>query len=407
MAVDEILARLGPTDPPPTLTELGGEDAALAAVGHLNADLVPRLIEVVRHNWLSDGDHVRLALGLAQRLPDVAAPLAAASCMDALVAVAAVRQDRALTRTVMDSLLTLVGAHAEDAEHALVASYAIRAATDLALLDVGVSAHPVLAAVEAVEDVPVEMAPGLARAVGRLMEHFDDDFLVRVLEDRVLAHDDAASDALVELGLAALRRAFDAAEEDTARASLVRAAELLDRAAAHDEARPDARAFAAAARAVVAFADDPGAMSMALDQLEAARAELDRYATNDNAEYRGAGPLRSVAGWHVLAATLRNVHAHIVAPDALHLRPAVEALVDAYSGMRLAVLDDERLGLRAFISPAVERSVSASDVLSAGAAQYAEEEDSPVAARQLVGEVVRPKVPMSLRPARRRLPRRP
>lgn len=405
MAVDEVLARLGPTDPPPTLEELGGEDAAVAAVPVLDPDLVPRLIEALMHHREPANAPLRLASELAQRLPDVEAPIAAASSMDALVAFAAVGQEADLSRTLMKSLLTVVETQALDDRHAVRASYAIRAATDLALLKVGVTVHGVLATIENLDEVRPEMAPGMARAVGRLWEHHEAGFLQQVLEERVLPHEEAAADALLELGLEALRRAFNAVDSDSARAGLERAVELFDRAKAQEEDRPDARAFAAAARAVLAFDVDAAAMTEALGELELARGELDRYSAQHGDGYRGAAPLRSVAAWHVLAATLRGLRAHVDRPNALHLRPAVEAMVDAYAGMRLAVLDDERLGLQAFIAPLIERAVSGSGVLAEGVKQYAEE--GAAGATDLAAEVVLPKAGTTPTLIRRRRRRRP
>jgi hypothetical protein len=94
----------------------------------------------------------------------------------------------------------------------------------------------------------------------------------------------------------------------------------------------------------------------------------------------------------VLAAALRGLRAHLERPDLLNLRPAIEALSDAYTGMRLGVLHDELHGFIGFIRPLVRDRVVASASLKEAVGQYASEEGAPAGARELAAEVVRPKV---------------
>jgi hypothetical protein len=142
---------------------------------------------------------------------------------------------------------------------------------------------------------------------------------------------------------------------------------------------------------VLAFGSGSDDLTAALDELTAARADLDRYEVSVGGDFRGATPLRSIAGWHILAATLRNLRANLYKPDVLHLRPAVEALASAYEGMRLAVLDDERLGLQAFIQPVISTTVAQHSALADGVSQLADDPGASSTAKELAGEVVRPK----------------
>lgn len=400
--VEDALRALGPADVTPTVEELGGVDRVLTAAAELDSDLLPRLVESLG-SWPEAPEHPALIAAVVERLPDVEGSLEAAGCIDAVLALTVASQDSDVARALMARLLLLVDGGLQSDVLALRAGYAIRAAADLALLDVGVTAHGVLAALENLPDVRPEMASSVARATGRLWEHHDEPFLRRVLEERVLPHDEAAGDGLVELGLDSLRVAFDAAEGEAALEALQRAQELFERARAQDEDRPDARAFAAACRAVEAFTADGAAMSAALDELAEARSELERYSVQEPTGFRGATPLRSVADWHVLAGTLRGLSAHLERPDILNLRPAIEALGDAYNGMRLGVLQDERHGLIGFIRPLVRDRVEMSAALKEGVAQYATEEGAPAGATELAAEVVRPKVaPTPETPRRRR-----
>jgi hypothetical protein len=59
--------------------------------------------------------------------------------------------------------------------------------------------------------------------------------------------------------------------------------------------------------------------------------------------------------------------------------------------MRLAVLDDERLGLQAFIQPVISTTVAQQPALADGVSQLADEPGASSAAKELAGEVVRPK----------------
>lgn len=390
MGVEEMLREVGPADEPPTIERLGGVDPVLTAVPHLSPECLPRLVEAAATWPEASGDH-RLTAALVERLDELESPLDAATCIDALLTLVVAGHNDDVARALMAKLLVVVDSGGDSEARALRAGYAIRAAVDLALLDAGVSAHGVLAALENLPDVRVEMASGVARAAGRLWEHHDEPFLRRVLKERVLPHEDAAGDGLVELGLDSLRAAFDAADVRAALEAIRRAEELFERARAHDEDRPDARAFAAACRAVAAFGADEPAMSAALGELADARMELDRYTSEEVTGFRGATPLRSVADWHVLAATLRGLRAHLERPDILNLRPAIEALSDAYTGMRLGVLEDQLYGLTGFIRPLIRDRVAGSASLKDAVTQYAAEEGSSTGARELAGEVVRPK----------------
>jgi hypothetical protein len=407
MTVDDALREIRPTDPAPTVEDLGGLDAVAAAVPRLEPEVLPRLVEAVAM-WPEATGHPELTRSMVDRLPEVLPPLDSAGCVDAPLDLVVATDDEELARSFMTTLLGLLDGAADSPSLALRAGYAIRAAVDLALIDVGVSAYAVLAALENLPDVRPEMAPGVARAAGRLWEHHDAPFLQRVLEERVLPHEDAAGDGLVELGLDRLRFAFDAPDADSTLDALVTAEQFFDQAREHDENRPDARAFAAACRAVTAFTRDIGDMAAALDELVEARAELERYTRDESAGFKGAVPLRSIADWQVLVATLRALRDHLERPDVLHLRPAVEALADAYFGMRLGVLEDSRRGLIGFIRPLVRAQVETSVPLTEAMEQLATEEDSPLGARELVGEVVRPKATRCLSaPPRRRARRLP
>lgn len=392
MGIADVLLALGPTDEVPTLGRLGGEAAVHEELPSLPAEVIPDLIVAVASDLDSVGDPDVLGADLAARLgSDVAGPLSFARGADSLLRIAVARASGALALAVMDAFLAVADESADDGAGALRRGHAIRAAVDLGLLEVGASVHAPLSAIERLSDIPAEMAPSLSRAVGRLSEHTDAAFLTELLETELMRHEDAAADSLLELSLAAMRSAFSAPNSERTEADLRRSIELLERARLHDADRPDARAFLSAAQAVVAFAGEPEALLPALGELSAAQRELEMYSISRQDEFRGAEPLRSSSAWLVLASELAAVRHHLDHPDLLSLSPGMRALAKAYSGVRLAVLGDERLGFTKFIQPVIREGVEASPGLPEALGHLARADDAPPLTKELATAVMRPK----------------
>jgi hypothetical protein len=392
MGVVDLLASLGPADPDPTLRELGGPAAVREELPELPAHVIPDVITAMAADLDSLGDVDDLFLAISMRLgSDVLGPLSFARGADSLLRIAAARSDARLSRALMDAFLEVVRTGQEDGPGALRRGHAIRAAVDLSLLDVGAEIFAPLAVIERIEKVPSEMALALTRAVGRLSEHSESEFLGRLLEDELAGHDDAAADALVELSLISMRGAFAAPDASGAEAGLRRAVAHLDRARRYDGNRPDARAYLGAARAVLAFSEDPGALANIIADLLAAQRELAMYEGPDGDEFRGARPLRNSAAWLVLASELMAIRGHLDDPDLLDLRPGLEALAKAYGGVRLAVLGDELSGFTKFIRPVIAGGIAVQPGLPQAVAQLAGRSDAPPPTRDLAEAVMRPK----------------
>jgi hypothetical protein len=408
MGVVDVLRRLGPTDELPSLDRLGGEDVVREELPGLPAEVIPDLIAVVASDSYSVDDLDALGADLAGRLSsEVSGPLSFARGADSLLRIAVARPSGRLALVVMDAFLMVATESTGGGAGALRRGHAIRAAVDLGLLEVGASVHAPLSAIERMTDIPAEMAPALSRAVGRLSEHSDSGFLTELLETDLVRHEGAAADALLELALGAMRAAFSAPDPKSTEADLRRAIELLDRACRHDSDRPDARAFQAAARAVIAFAEDPEALSTVLDELLAAHRELEMYSVGRQDQFRGAEPLRNSAAWLVLASELAALRNHLDHPDLLNLAPGVRELASAYSGVRLAVLEDERLGFTKFIQPVIQAGVEVQPGLPEALGQLAGVDDSPALTEELAGAVMRPKArSRQTCRGRSRLPRR-
>jgi hypothetical protein len=392
MGVVDLLVNLGPADPDPTLRDLGGARAVQEELPEIAAHLVPDVIAAMAADLDSLEDVDELFLATSVRLgSDVLGPLSFARGADSLLRIAVARSNTRLTRALMDVFLEVVRTMQEDGPGALRRGHAIRAAVDLALLDVGASIHAPLATIERIDYVPTEMAPALTRAVGRLSEHSESEQLVRLLEDELAGHDNAAADALVELSLISMRAAFAAPDASGAEAGLHRAVVLLDRARRYDGDRPDARAYLGAARAVLAFSEDPSVLGDMLEDLLAAQRQLAMYSGLDAHEFRGAQPLRSSAAWLVLASELKAIRGHLDNPDLLDLRPGLEALAKAYGGVRLAVLGDERLGFTKFIRPVIVSRIEVQPGLPEAVQQLAARPDAPPGTQDLAEAMMRPK----------------
>jgi hypothetical protein len=92
-------------------------------------------------------DPEALGSALVARLPEIDAPLSFADSADSLLRVTVVAGRAELAASLMDALLEVTRDN-DGPKRGLRAGYAVRAAVDLGLLDAGVSAHAVLAAIE-------------------------------------------------------------------------------------------------------------------------------------------------------------------------------------------------------------------------------------------------------------------
>ncbi len=412
MSVADVLGGLSSVDPPPSVAELGGEQAIISELADLDEALLASLAETLRGGWTDVSAKAEIVIALAGRVEDVRGALSFASIVDALTVLVVHLEDADIGRQVSDALLAVVATPSTenaDDETALRAGHALRAATDVVLLLPAAGEYQLLAALDRMAGVPEPMAPALARAAGRLWDRRDEDLLRRLLEEAALPHQGAACDASVELGLARLRRAMRTDDPQEARTALGEAVEWMQRARHADEDRPDARAFQAAAEAVLAFADETTAQVLDdhLEALAEARKELDVYRDRLREAFGPVRPLASIAGWHVLAGDLRGLRAQLAAPNLLEgLRPALRALADAYYGMRLAVLDVTELGLQAFIRPVLVEAVRTDAALARGLEQFLTDDDATEKAKEAAGELVRessdavPKGPAIREPAR-------
>ncbi len=384
MSVEGRLRALTALDDTPSLADLGGEEQLVATLEGLPEDLISRAADVVWQSWTQITDHRAALAALASRLPAVTAALEYADVADGLVAGVALLGDDLLATIVARALVAALEAGAL-AERPLHGGHAVRAAADMAAVS-SIASHITLAALSTVTCIPALAGVPFARAIGRLLDLGDEPWLRTMLRNRVLPLPGAAADATIELALAHLRDAFSYGDPAAATAALNAAAELFEEAARADEDRADATGFAAATRCALAFADqDAAAMEGWAAELNRSRIALMAWSPGDD------GPSRAEAAagaWTLLTSDLLALRRHLDAPDTLRLINAVEVIADAYYGVRLRVLDDERLGLRAFLRPVVIEKLRENGQLREGLVRLAEEDDATAERRTAASRLV-------------------
>jgi hypothetical protein len=386
VTVEERLRALTAVDDAPEMAELGGEPEFVAAVVALPEDLISRAADAVWQAWPEIGDHRAMLAALTSRLPDVTAALEYADVADGLVAGVTALDDDPSAVAVAAALARALAPDALD-ERPLHGGHAVRAAADLASVS-SVSSHTTLAALSMLTAIPDPAGAPFARAIGRFLDLGDEPWLRTMLRDRVLPLASAAADATIELAHTALRDAFADGDPVSATNALTTAAELFEEAARADEDRPDAVGFAAATRCALAFAEhDVESMDRWAAELNASRIALMAWSPPDD------GPSRAEAAagaWVLLTGDLLALRRHLDAPDTLRLLNAVEVIADAYYGVRLRVLTNERLGLQAFLRPLVIEKLRGSGQLRDGLTRLAEEDEATAerraAATQLLSE---------------------
>ena len=362
----ERLAALRAAEPVPAWDDLveGSGDVG-AAIADLPTELLASLSEALVGSWDAiDGQHRSVALQSALgRLSDLEDPLAFATVVDRLTPAAVAAGDEApeqLQQICAALVRARIEAHPEGQPSPADtrARFALGVWTDLVCAEVA-SPYRLLADLDELQArMPADLASPAARAAGRVADYRDDDVLEAVMR-AALAVDDAVADASIELGHHNMRSAARAGTPEDAVALLRAASELYVDAAAHEEMRPDATAYAAAIEEpTLAFlaGADAEALAVPADRMVWAAREM-RAHLDDDAPSRAMDPL---AAWLTLAARLRGAAESITGQGLLHLRPALLSLLDLYADSRLRILGSAQTSpdLQIVIGPRIEHWVS-------------------------------------------------
>ncbi|WP_406278768.1 hypothetical protein OHT93_37885 [Streptomyces sp. NBC_00191] len=353
----------------PRLEDLGGADAVVAeADTWASGPQVPYLLTALAHGLDTLPDDQARPL-LAAATSGLRHPHSAWVLADALDVVCT-RPDLAArlgTRTLRDLAALAEDALSGESDPGL-AQPAIAGLLRLAVA--GGTPHRLLTLLT--EITGTESADALERLpvlIGIARDHFaDTDRLLDVLsalENQPDLAPATRADASFELALADERTALEAGDRTTAdeqlRRALMRFAEI-DR---NHEARLDARAHAAAIKAVLAFADlekNPTGADKARQQLTEASDQLDATAAHLAAwtgrmhqlDWLSARGLTQSA-WSRLVTTLNTAQTHLDQPSWYNPAGALNDLLSIYVASRsIHIPAPDAPGLNALISPTLE-----------------------------------------------------
>ncbi|MFM9812910.1 hypothetical protein ACKI16_30915 [Streptomyces scabiei] len=356
------------------LTELAADGQAItfAAIG-LTPDTVasqagdvaagpfaPYLAEAVADAYnRSDAQWQPAASAFPQGLATQPSVLHLTASMDALLhsPAAAKSLGKPLTTALLDDLL----GHIERAP--LLAAARLEGAVRLAVAD-AVTPFKVWQALEDVpSDGPEDFLERLPRLLGLTLDRWaDEDTItdtVRALLQQ-LVHDEAADvDAMFELGCDLLRRALSSQDMGTITTHLVQARKQFETAAQAEEARDDARTYAAVCDALLAFGrHDAAAIDRAADQIANALDQREAWLHRTH-QPTWLQPRRSAEiAWHRLILQLRAAATALQEDAWMDAWQALDTVLSAYSAARTVcpLANDTSQGLALLVQPAIEDS---------------------------------------------------
>ena len=371
MTLAARLARVGITDPPPSIAELGGPARFVAAMPDLEEEFVHLASEALWDSW-SDVENKPEALqALMGRATDVAGDIEVAEISEAAVH-AALSAGRQCVSVVADVLLSWLEEPLVE-ERPLRAGFAVRQAALLASDPATPTRARLLTLLSNIEDVPESAAVSFVRACGTLAEAGTDPWLVDKIES-LGSREAAASQAAIERGYAYLRQGFGAEDEHEALQAISSAGALFESAAIADEERSDAVALHAAAEGILAFSRGEAAqMGRWLDIGVEAERDLAHgtWGTRAQRSHLAAG------AWIVLLSDLQALRQHLDSTQVLYVGDAIRALARAYGGVRLVTVEDARFGLDAIVNPQVLNVLHERPYLREAAGELAAEHDDP------------------------------
>ncbi|TLS45648.1 hypothetical protein FE633_12785 [Streptomyces montanus] len=343
-----------------TFTAIGltPDTVASQAIDVAASPFAPYLAEAVADAYnRSDTQWQPAATAFPQGLASQPSVLHLTASLDALLhsPAAAKALGKSLTTALLDGLL----AHIERAP--LLAAARLEGAVRLAVAD-AVTPFKVWQALEDVpSDGPEDFLERLPRLLGLTLDRWaDEDTIadtVRALLQQ-LTHDEAADvDAMFELGCDLLRRALSSQDMGSVTTHLVQARKQFETAAHAEEARDDARTFAAVCDAILAFGrNDAAAIVRAADQiadaLDQREAWLHRTHQPDWLQPRRSAEI----AWHHLILQLRAAATALQEDAWMHAWQALDTVLSAYNAARTVcpVAGDTSHGLAHLVQPAIE-----------------------------------------------------
>ncbi|MFD7978750.1 hypothetical protein [Streptomyces sp. NPDC059071] len=356
----------------PALADLGGAAAVLREADVIaRGPQLPYLLQALAQDLptMSGPDRTSLASVAVRGLSEPYAAWVVSEALDVLCA------SPVLLEELGRQAARILAGHAEDALSGRIGpAFAQPAVAGLLRLCVAGQSSPhrlLLLLTEITGQEPAEALERLPVLIGIAHDHFPDDGLLdalSVLDNHPGLGAAARGDAGFEIAVGELRRALEAADraeaETAMRQALFRFTEL-DRT---QEARLDARAYAAALDCVLAFAE-PSAGSAAAPsrpEVEAGAARLERAVAQLGAwrgrmhelEWLSARGLAQSA-WSKLVDGLRTAAVHLDQPSWYSPAAAMGDLLEVYQASRavhtrMTGSASEGHGLALLVPPAVE-----------------------------------------------------
>ncbi|MFE1836516.1 hypothetical protein [Streptomyces sviceus] len=338
--------------PPEAVTN---EASAVAA-----GPFAPYLAEAVADAYnRSDAQWQSVATAFPQGLAAQPSVLHLSATMDALLHSPAAA--KALGKSLTAALLSDLLASIEQAP--LLAAARLEGAVRLAVAD-AVTPFKVWQAIEDVpSDGPEDFIERLPRLLGLTLDRWADEDTIadtaRTLLQQ-LTHDEAADvDAMFELGCDLLRRALSSHDLGTITSHLVLARKQFETAAQAEEARDDARIYAAVCDAILAFGrHDAATITRAADELADALDQREAWLHRAH-QSTWLRPRRSAeVAWQRLILQLRAAATTLQEDAWMDAWQALDTVLSAYSAARTVcpLTGDASQGLALLVQPAIEDS---------------------------------------------------
>jgi hypothetical protein len=294
-------------------------------------------------------------------LPNQTSLLALASSLEELLASPPTVQAQGVR--LHDALLD--GLTAAIADNPLLAAGRLEGAVRLAVAD-AVTPFAVLSRLTLPShDAPEEFAERLPRLLGAAMDRWADNSAfaepIRRALDQLRHHEAAAVDAMFEISCDHLRAALSAGTLPAAMEALTTARAGFATVDAAEEGRHDARAYAAACDAILAFsAQDSLRLADAKQRLAEALEQRDAWLTAMHQPSWLRPRLAAELAWQRLALVLDAATEYLSHPVWFNVWEALDAVLQAYRQartMRPIPSSSDSTGLAAIIEPAIEGAI--------------------------------------------------
>ncbi|GAA0473970.1 hypothetical protein [Streptomyces olivaceiscleroticus] len=210
-------------------------------------------------------------------------------------------------------------------------------------------------------DGPEDFLERLPRLLGLILDHWaNEEAIVDTVRPLLqeLTYDEATDvDAMFELGCDLLRRALSSTDLGAVTTHLAQARKQFDTAARAEEARHDARSYAAVCDAILAFGrEDAAAITRAADEIAEALDQRDAWLHRTH-QPDWLRPRRSAEiAWHRLILQLRAAATTLQDDAWMDAWQALDTVLSAYSAARTVcpLAGGTSEGLAVLVQPAIE-----------------------------------------------------